>query len=207
MRKFFRIRGKSGFMLDEVIAPVALVQDLTKGPYQAGITPAMGTLQVISDVAGLFTLALILNDKAGSLSANLGKQFDDRSFSVSNAEMQNVGADSMTDMRVRLVPRSAVVAFGVPISSAKLVSIQDNDGSLTVPVEMFGFNGTLAGVDIWRGILGDNLNTVGSLRTVDAVPAITIGPKDALIITDATGPGAVVNIRFNIRGFFQQQPA
>jgi len=42
LRKFFRIRGKTGFVLDEVVAPVVLVQDLTLGPYQSGVTPAAG---------------------------------------------------------------------------------------------------------------------------------------------------------------------
>jgi len=209
MRKFFRIRGKVGFALDEIVAPVALVQDLTKGPYQSGVTPCAGSIQWTPSVVGIVPIVILLNDKAGSITPRLDDQFKDRSFSVSFAEFQNIDIDalSLTNVRIGLTKRATVVAAGVPTQSQQLISIQDNDGDLSVPVEFFAFAGpiNLQNAVIYQTVIGDNVNVVGSRRTLDPDPSITIGPNDAIVIdlTIVTGGNAFVNVR----GFYQQQPA
>jgi len=212
LRKFFRIRGKTAFALDEIVAPVVVVQDLTKGPYQAGVTPAAGTQKLgVSDQAR-WSFAIILNDKPGSITPVLDAQFNARSFSFTWAEFQNIGllAVDLTDLSLNLVPRSTVVAAGVPTNASSLVSIQNNNGSVKIPVEIFTFAAEITGTQIWRGILGDNLNTPGSRRTLEDIkPNITIGPEDALIFTSgqASSAGQEEFILMSVRGFYQEQPA
>jgi len=210
LRKFFRIRGRISLTLDEVIAPVVLVQDLTVGPYQAGVTPAAGALEFIIQAPNASVYALLLNDKAGSITPVLGKQFDGRSFGVTWMEIQNqtdVAIEALLGLTVELVSRANIVAAGVPNSSAVLFSIQDNDGSLSVPVEQFGFNtGTAPGSVIWRGILGDNTNTLGTRRTLEPLPNITIGPDDVLIFR-SSAPIGDQDMLISVRGFYQEQPS
>jgi len=212
-RKFFRIRGKTNFTLDEVVAPVVVVQDLTKGPYQAGVTPAAGEL--LWDVAiapDSSVMAVILNDKIGSVTEVLDRQFDDRSFSMTWFEMQLVPAvalESLSQLQFFIAPRSVVFA-GIPNKSTQLTSIQNNDGTRGVPVEMFGFDAGLALGDkiIWRGVLGDNINILGSRRTMEPEPNITIGPKDALCLRNGTPPSPdAQQVYTSIRGLYQEQPA
>jgi len=211
LRKFFRIRGKTGFVLDEVVAPVVLVQDLTEGPYQAGVTPAAGALRLTTGALGSFSFAIILNDKPGSITPVLDAQFDNRSFSFTWAEISNVTLPSvdLANLRLRLAKRSDVAAIGVPTTAASLVSIQENDGSIAVPVEIFGFDTALiAGADIWRGLLGDNTNTLGIRREFDNLqPTITIGPDDALLFVATAGVATGGDIDWAVRGFYQEQPA
>jgi len=210
LRKFFRIRGKTGFVLDEVVAPVVLVQDLTQGPYQAGVTPAAGSVSLItgSGVVGS-AAALILNDKAGSVTAILGDQFNGRSFSVTFVEIQNTTAsEALPDIALELFPRADVVAAGVPDFSSVLIDIQENDGTLKVPVEHFTYTtptGLTIVSPIWRGSMGDNINTLGSRRVYEPEPKITIGPKDALVFISAITAVSQV-LRINVRGFYQEQP-
>jgi len=211
VRKFFRIRGKTAFALDEIVAPVVLVQDLSKGPFQAGVTPAAGSLQISVNAAASFSIAVILNDKAGSVTPVLGSQFDERTFSFTFAEIQNINfaAGELNDLLLTLVPRSDIVAAGVPIAAGSLVSIQTADGTQTVPVELFHFDSVINGGIVWRGLLGDNTNVLGSRRTFEDIqPNITIGPRDALVITDfVSSPAAISFLELTVRGFYQQQPA
>jgi len=208
LRKFFRIRGKTAFALDEIVAPVVLVQDLTVGPYQAGVTPAAGTLRV--DPAGtLWAIAVVLNDKIGSLTPVLDDQFNDRSFSFLWAEIQNLNLVpvDVSDVVLRLAKRSDVLGAGVPSNSAKMFQIQNGDGTQTVPVEIFSFNDVdVSGSIIWRGPLGDNQNTLGSRRRFEDIqPNVTIGPNEALVFsTTQFGTG---NLQVSLRGFYQEQPA
>jgi len=213
LRKFFRIRGKTAFALDEIVAPVVLVQDLTVGPYQAGVTPAAG--EIIWSPAGTtnpFSVALMLNDKPGSITEILDRQFNNRSFSVTYLEMQNVNQPTpqfLAELTLVLASRADVFATGVPSDSSTLTSIQDNDGTLGVPVELFNFAAADAGASgkvIWRGFLGDNTNTLGSRRTIEPTPQVTIGPDDALVFASGN-IGQLVDILLHVRGFYQQQPA
>jgi len=210
LRKFFRVRGKTGFVLDEVVVPVVLVQDLTEGPYQAGVTPAAGESR-IDTIVGPWSLAIVLNDKPGSLTPVLDDQFNGRSFSFTFADIQNVSVafSELQNLQLKLSTREQVVAAGVPIAATSLTSIQENDGTKSVPVEMFTYQVTIFGTAIWRGILGDNTNTIGSRRTFDDTkPNITIGPGDALVWTSPDNASlASPGLLANVRGFYQEQPA
>jgi len=210
LRKFFRIRGKTSFVLDEVVAPVVLVQDLTQGPYQAGVTPAAGQ-NLLTPGLAFWSFAILMNDKPGSLAPVLPSQFDGRSFSFTQAEVQNTGVivTALDDLSLQLVPRSAVIAAGAPSSATNLFSIQNNDGTKTVPVEVFTFPAAfIPGGILWRGILGDNTNTLGSRREFENLkPNITIGPNDALVFASGNATGTGGNILLSVRGFYQEQPA
>jgi len=214
LRKFFRIRGKTGFSLDEIVAPVVIIQDLTQGPYQAGVSPAAGQNRMAPVQTTLgWAFAVVLNDKPGSITPVLGNQFNDRSFSFTWAELQNIGlvAADVDDVNLRLVNRSVIVSAGVPDTATNLISIQNSDGSLRVPVEIFGFETvfvTGAGGILWRGVIGDNVNTDGSRRVFENIqPNITIGPNDALLFNAIDSPIATGEIQLNLRGFYQEQPS
>jgi len=220
LRNFFRIRGKTSFVLDEVVAPVVLVQDLSKGPYQAGVTPAAAnqTLVPLATATG-WAFAIILNDKLGSVTPVLPRQFDGRSFSFTYADIVNreppIPAVEMEDVRLRLGNRAAVVAAGIPTASRQFANIQTNrpnadSPQLTIPVEIFAFNAAVVnGSTIWSGNFGDNTNTVGSRKVFeDIIPNITIGPNDALIVSNLTSPQASAGIvSIALRGFYQEQPS
>jgi len=198
-----------------MVAPVVLVQDLTKGPYQAGVTPAAGTINWIVPTIGTSTstVILMLNDKLGSITPILGNQFDGRSFSVTWMEFQNAtvagSVEAFPDLILRLLKRSDVVAAGTPTAATGLFEIQDNDGTKRVPVEIFTFdNGPSQGSNIWRGLMGDNINTLGSRRTIEPEPNVTIGPDDALVLIANSDPSSTdQTIRVSFRGFYQEQPS
>jgi len=210
LRKFFRIRGRVVLALDEIVAPVCLVQDLTKGPYQSGVSPCAGSIAWQIALAASGSVVIVLNDKLGSLTPVLGPQFKGRSFSLTWAEMQNTNAtDSIDDLRIQVVDRAAVLATGVPTASAPFFAIQEGDGKLTVPVELFAFDAAApaGGGTIWTGILGDNQNTLGSRRTMEPEPNVTIGPSTAVLIRNLGGTPAGATVVFvSVRGFYQQQP-
>jgi len=212
LRKFFRIRGKTSFQLDEMVAPVVLVQDLTQGPYQAGVTPAAATITINVPNGNISGTAIILNDKTGSVTPVLGNQFEGRSFSVTWLEIQylaNVNeTEALLDCELSLANRGVLSAL-TPDQNSQLVSIQNNDGGQHVPVEMFGFNAGIFGASspIWRGALGNNLNILGSRRTIEPFPHITIGPVDAIIFRPGPIPTNSGNIILSMRGFYQEQPA
>jgi len=215
LRKFFRIRGKTGFTLDEVVAPVVIVQDLTKGPYQSGVTPAGGSVRhTIVALDPGFSIVIVLNDKLGSLTPVLDRQFDERSFSFTFAEVQNTDIDvaQLSRLQLKVGDRANIVAAGVPVAASGLFSIQTNNGSIRVPVEMFTYPAQITGGKIWDGLLGDNTNTLGSRRLFDSIqPNVTIGPDDALIFTTDANTQTTANspaqIIMSVRGFYQEQPA
>jgi len=212
LRRFFRIRGKTSFVLDEVVAPVVIVQDLTKGPYQAGVTPCAGgvTAVIVTPASNSYTMAIILNDKPGSVTEFLPDQFNNRTFSATWFEMQNqpFPATLLGDVNMILVPRAEVFAAGIPDAAAELIAMQSNDGSLKVPVQMFTFPVSMGtGSKLWRGILGDNTNTLGSRRTFDPEPNVTIGKDDALVVRFDGVSGITASPFLNVRGFYQEQPA
>jgi len=215
LRKFFRIRGRTNFQLDEMVAPVVMVQDLTQGPYQAGVTPCAGAIswQIPTIVSGDDALlAIMLNDKAGSLTPILGNQFEGRSFSVTGVELQNTGDEILDQLALNLVSRADVIGLGVPVNASSLVSIQNNPGKLTVPVEMFGFHGAGGvGQQIWRGVVGalgtTPLANEGSLRVIVPIPSITIGPEDAILFRNPGGTTTASVVFVSIRGFYQEQPS
>jgi len=211
IRKFFRLRGKTSFSLDEIIVPVTMIQDLTKGPYQAGVTPCAGEERVFQAAAATtgFTIAVMLNDKVGSITPVLPAQFDDRSFSITWMEAINVATvvDPINDLRIGLQDRATFVAQ-TPTGSQQLVSIQNNPGNIVVPVELFSFDDLSipANQTIIRTSLGNNTNTLGVTRQFEPTPHITIGPKDVMVVWSPS-TNTARNFQLNIRGFYQEQPA
>jgi len=196
-------------VLDEVVAPVVLVQDLTKGPYQAGVTPCIGTLTWSVLIAGTSSWLLLLNDKIGSVTPDLGIGFAGRSISISWIEIQNstTAIEAIPDLQLRLGKRENAL-LGVPTVSDQMTSILENDGVARVPVEQFNMSsGVQGGRLIWRGQLGDNLNTLGSRRIIEPEPQLVLGPRDVLILTTTNTFTADQALRVNIRGFYQEQPS
>jgi len=217
LRKFFRIRGKTSFSLDEMVAPVVLVQDLTKGPYQAGVTPAAGAARLTAapgpGPTDGWSFGVMLNDKPGSITPVLDLQFDERSFSFTWAQIENAGGfavGELDELELKLTTRANVIAAGVPTDSQRLVSIQGSDKARDIPVEIFEWDFvSISGKLLWRGLLGDNTNTVG--RTMifeEIIPSITIGPEDVLVFTTRNVNAQTAGeIRMAVRGFYQEQPA
>jgi len=211
LRNFFRIRGKTSFVLDEVVAPVVIVQDLTRGPYQAGVTPCAGTITWdIPALVGDSSVNIMLNDKLGSVIPDLGANFLGRSFSITWLEIQQAEliAPELLDIIVLIQNRTAAVP-GTINNSEPLFSILENDGSLSVPVEMFGMDTGAAssGSFLWRTFLGANINVLGAQRQYEPSPNLTLGPNDSLVVTSNTAPAATQRLRVSIRGFYQQQPS
>jgi len=193
-----------------MVAPVVIVQDLTKGPYQSGVTPAAGELRLVPSGGTVWSFAVLLNDKPGSLTPVLDQQFKDRTFSFTWADISNIGITGPVDsLALTLTTRAAIVALGVPTGGNSLVSIQTNDGSIAVPVEIFSFAAVApVGSNIWRGALGDNTNTLGSRRTFENIqPNITIGPEDALVFKTTSTTAGIASMQLAVRGFYQEQPA
>jgi len=215
LRKFLRIRGKLPLLLDEVVVPMVLIQDLTVGPYQAGVSPCAGSesLNIASDdTTG--TIAIFLQDKPASITPELGPQFDGRSFSGTFIDMQNNFVDPAIDVQMLLTGRAQLIAAGVPSNQTQLTSIQENpDGLATVPVAIAAFNAVNVAAQsalLWRGRLeGLVANNSPTVREIQATPQNTIGPKDVILLkftTGTLGGGPGIQVRFNIRGFYQQQP-
>jgi len=216
LRKFFRLRGKTAFMLDEVVVPVAMVQDLTVGPYQAGVTPVAFTVKFTILPGFTNQCAVFLNAKAGTIAALEGEEFKGRSFSVTWVEMQLLTRVDGTGgppyfIELFLIPRSREVANVQPITAAaRAVSIQNNDGSRTLPVNILCHDqGGLfftADEQIWQGILGNNTNTLGSRRTIEPQPNVTIGRDDAILVQMLNPTSAFDgDLSISIRGFYQDQ--
>lgn len=195
---------------------MVLVQDLSKGPYQSGVTPGAGTARAtISAGAQRWSFAIMLNDKPGSVTPVLPRQFNNRTFSFTMAELQNIdlGALENDDIYLTIVDRATVVA-GTPITADNLISIQGGDKKPPgiIPVEIFTFRTQLGAAfpRIWQGAIGDNTNTLGSRRLFDNIqPNITIGPNEALVFSTNKdqGVGGIFGMFASVRGFYQEQPA
>jgi len=210
LRKFFRIRGKTAFMLDEVVVPVTLVQDLTVGPYQAGITPFAGT-ETIAGTNINQSIAILLQDKPASTTPVL-VGFEGRSASITWIEVQNQN-DEELGFTMTLVTRAAFVAGAiVPVSAFQCISIQNNDGTLQVPVSLQSFGELPVSLpsdgQFWKIRLAGNLTVNGrnGVTEYSPDPNLTLSPDDVLILTLTDLPGLGGPIRMNVRGFYQQQP-
>jgi len=129
LRKFFRIRGKATFMLDEVVVPVALVQDLTKGPYQAGVTPAARNIIMPQGSTTNPTMTIAMQDKpGGTVTPVLPDSFKNNTFSITWMEISAEDTNIINQpIIIGIIPRSQI-ALLTPTENARLVSIQNNDG-------------------------------------------------------------------------------
>lgn len=206
LRNFFRIRGRSKFLLDEIVVPTVQVQDLTKGPYQAGVTPGAGTGQITTNVLGGSQVAILLNP-TGALVAVLPElDFEGRSFSITELECINRGGGTFTSMRWLMTPRANVLAAGAPTALFQLQPVQEGDGIRRIPVVIvtFASGGIITtNPDFYNGGPAANGSAGSRIRPLMR-PEHTIGPAQALVIEDQSLVTSVLS--FNVRGFYQEQP-
>lgn len=209
LRKFLRIRGKLPLLLDEVVVPTVLIQDLTVGPYQAGVTPASGSIDLSLTTIVNNTIAVFLQDKPQSITPVLGDQFEGRSFSTTWIDMQAIDPNIIETVVMELTDRARLVAAGIPVKQIELISIQENPNGLTVPVAMATFPATTiipTSGPLWQGRLeGISANNSPTVRIIEPIPQNTIGPEDVIIVRFISSGAA--QLFFNIRGFYQQQPS
>lgn len=215
MRNFFRIRGKTSWMLDEVIVPVTMVQDLTQGPYQAGVVPVALEINQVGNAVGAGpATVVVLNNKVGSLvpSEEIQKDLKGQSLSITYVEMFNTGGIFPGNLFLFYVSRDQVEAIAAaPLNTSPMNRIQF--GGITgstvnklASAEAFAFDdsaGFVGGTSqrIWAGTLAATPG-VGSLRIFEPVPALTIGVNDGVVLLL---PVASANIRISMRGFYNFQ--
>jgi len=211
LRNFFRLRGKTSFMLDEVVVPVTMIQDLTKGPYQAGVTPFAGNMAAgVTITPGSSSFAFVLEPKAGSQTPTVEvvRSMAGKSFSLTWIEFQNNTAGNLPTLQLHLISRTAWRAQGVLDRVGNPIGIQINH-TVHPPLQIEGYDATVPVTTpdtiLWSGTLGDNLNTTGSRREYEPEPNVTVGPDDALVgVIIGAAAGGTMSV--NVRGFYQEQP-
>jgi len=213
LRNFFRLRGKTTFMLDEVVVPVTMVQDLTKGPYVAGVTPAAAEINVTVDIINQAGVAILLNTKVGSLipTAAIKQPLAGKSFSVKSIEWQNTGAAVPRAflLYINRTQLEGIVAVPTISRGFNKILFGGAGGIITkqVSAEMFVWEDTTGLVTstnqrIWSGELAASPG-IGSLRIFEPDPPATIGPEDALILLMDAATAAPS--RLIVRGWFNEQ--
>lgn len=202
LRKFLRIRGRVRLSLDETVVPTVQVQDLTAGPYQAGVQPAAASS------AQNFTIGrqmvIYLNPDAGLVPAadlTTDTRFLGRSFTL---ESLMFISDAVAEIRVGLVPRGSLLAATITAVKS-LIRVQDGNGIATVPVQM----GVIPAIpfvifpavqEFWSGqfLLREPLNVNA------APPPTTIRSSEVIVIEAIINSG---NMDVNVRGTWQEQPS
>lgn len=214
LRNFLRIRGRLRLSLDETIVPTVQVQDLTVGPYIAGVTPASGTLVFPALAAGGNQAAILLNPDATTLLVTLPPlPFEGRSWSFDYIELINRTGSYLGTIKVYALDRLTVFTIpGSETAITRLVNIQGDPlrGFLPpqVPVVQAAFPGTIL-TNVASEIATVSLNAqgnAGSVHRIDGRPAITIGPNDSIVIHSLSSPIADGFVQMNLRGFYQEQP-
>lgn len=211
LRNFLRIRGRVRLQLDETVVPTVQVQDLTVGPYQAGVTPSGVSINMGGAVGRQFVV--FLNpDTAIPPAADLTEdiRFIGRSFSITGMQLINRTVN-LGRIRVGLIPRGSL---GAPTLSAikQLIPIQNGNGLQRVPVVV----GTIIAIpfaifpaaqEIFRGELYPNVGAgaVGPTIIPAGDPEITLESTDVLIVEELLGIGGGV-MDFSLRGVYQEQP-
>ncbi len=206
LRRFLRIRGGVRLSLDETLVPTVQVQDLTKGPYQAGVSPAAGTIVSPGTVGG--QVLLYINPDAGAvIQATLENdtRFIGRSFSLTAIELKARTAGAAR-YRVGTVPRDIIT--GATLTTRKaLVNVQQGNGLLIVPVILATVTAIpfvlFSTVSEWfhSQQLGD-ISAAAIPIPIPSSPATVIDITTALIIEE-TVAGALFDV--NVRGFYQEQ--
>jgi len=203
LRRFFRIRGRSSFQLDEIVVPVTMIQDLSKGPYQAGVSPASGHDTLASGIGN--QLAILINpNQTLPIQANLANDinFIGRSFTITG--LQVAGQDgSNIRCRVGLVPRANVTAANVSTIQG-VNKTQDTPGFPPVPV-------VIVGVVAIAFIIFPAVQETWQMGQVPREPlsmiippqGITIRSTEALVLETPVASGV---LDVNVVGFYQEQP-
>lgn len=204
LRNFLRIRGRVRLMLDETVVPTVQVQDLTVGPYQAGVTPAAGTIPSPGTVGGQ-VLIYMNPDAAALIAPNLDEdqRFIGRSFSFSALEFFRRGTGA-TRYRVGMVPRAAITAATLA-TRKQLVSVQGGRGLQLVPVIL----ATVAVVPFVIFPVPQEWYHREAVAATDPTNAIvpsrpeTVLDRFSAIVIEETVAGAIFDT--NVRGFYQEQ--
>lgn len=214
LRKLFRIVGRTRFTLDETVVPVVLVQDLTVGPYQAGVIPAAGG--IIWDnllVAGSQVVLLLNPDDVAILGGSLGDQFEGRSWTSLQLEVWNRSTTFLASVQVHITRRDLLPGPAADIH--QLVQTQQDlpsdipttpPGAHVVPVVMAEFPGGGWVVNADQLLMEANVGAVTSSTDRFKIPPFTLGPTEVVVITSVTGPAANNSMFLNGYGFYKQEP-
>ena len=212
LREFFRIRGRSKFMLDETVVPVVQLQDLSKGSFQAGITPTAWTQSQVGAAGRQFVITLN-PDAVLPLVADLTTdiRFIGRSFSMTHLTLVNRTVNNAR-VRVGIVPRGTVIVPTGAGAAKQAIAVQIRElrtalpGVMLVPVVLatvpaIPFVIFPAANEFYRGDLGANSELV--IPTDN--PATTIDLSAAIVIEELLGVGGGT-WDVNVRGNYQEQP-
>lgn len=208
LRRFLRIRGRVRLSLDETVVPTVQVQDLTRGPYLAGVEPCAGNLVLVSPAGAPSQWVIYLNPDAALLPAadlTTDLRFVGRSFTV-----QSLYISQRTSVnyryRVGLVPRGIMLG-GTFTVTKQLLSVQDGAGVLdTVPVII----GTIVAAPFVPFAAPNEFftatnNGVPEIPIVmPSLPGTTITTEQAIVIEQVNAGAGTSDL--NIRGTYQTQP-
>jgi len=207
LRNFLRIRGRVRLQLDETVVPTVQVQDLTVGPYQAGVTPASMTQNAVGRAGRQFVV--FLNPDAtmppdADLSEDL--RFIGRSFSITQLSIYNrtVNGDRV---RIGLVPRANIT---VPVIAAakQFIRVQNGSGLQRVPVVIgsivaIPFTIFPATQEVFRGELPPTV-AGAPIKVPLNDPPITLESTDVVVIELILGVGGGT-WEVNVSGVYQEQ--
>lgn len=208
LRKLFRITGRTRFALDETVVPVVVVQDLTVGPYQAGVIPAAGTISFQTLTAGS-QVAIMMNPGSVALLDTETDEFRGRSWTTDILELLNRSAEFLVWSAFIVDRNTAIPPIAVPASIVSLVETQLNRfGDRRVPVVLAEYPGGLIVTPAAKRIWQQATNSTGTARdSFRLPPGIVLGPTEALVFDNPFGPAAASNAILNASGIYQPQPA
>lgn len=209
LRRFLRIRGRVKLQLDEIVVPTVQVQDLTVGPYLAGVEPCAGNFAIAIPAAAPSQFVIYLNPDAAippvaDLTTDV--RFIGRSFTMESLMLSQRGSVNYR-WRIGLVPRGLML--GATLGTTKqLLSVQDGAGILNpVPVVI----GAIIAVPF---VLFAAPNEFFSATQV-GVPEIPIEmpsrpgttiTTEQVIVCEQVNAGAGT-MDLSIRGTYQSQPS
>ena len=193
-------------MLDETVVPTVQVQDLTVGPYLAGVQPAACTLPSPGVVGGQVVI-FFNTDATMPPDANLAEdnRFIGRSLTITSLELVRRTQGAIR-IRIGTVPRTTITASVFP--TAKLFrDTQQGTGLTSVPVVLATVAAVafvpLPAVQEWfheEMTLG--LGDANTVISVPVVPGLVLDRLTAIVIEE-TVAGALFDV--NARGIFQTQ--
>jgi len=206
LRQFLRIRGRVRLQLDETVVPTVQVQDLTVGPYLAGVQPAAGTLPSPGVVGG--QVCLFFNVSGTAFEPILPElPFAGRSFTLTGLQIVRRTQGAIR-IRIGTVPRTTLSAS--TFATIRLLrDVQEQTGFGTVPVVLatvaaIPFVVLAAAVEWFHEEMTLGLGDGETVMHVPMAPGNTIDQAVAIVIEE-TVAGALFDV--NVRGVYQQQPS
>ena len=203
LRRFLRLRGRVRLQLDETVVPTVQVQDLTVGPYQAGVSPCAGTTPPFNAVVGSQFLILINPD--ATLPVDLpavGPDLTGRSFTAESLIASSTASN--ISMRVGLVPRGSLGAATLTNLQSLLLT-QEGSGINTVPVVIANVPAVVfvifpAVQEFFRG--GQNIGANNVLE-IPLPRGLTIAGPQVVVLESLIASNA---LSISVSGFYQQLP-